>query len=303
MLGAEGPWPKLAGALLFLLLCLLQLDSVVARHQLYIVSGTKSRLDGIYRQRESFYMKMGNVSTFRRHPFLNRSTGMPQTWLLSLGTRAYFRASGSSPESPSTGWRNVGINGEDIGIEQKDISVIGVQLSTATAQEMFDGEGADAKDGIVCKIQSEDPVNNQWIKISNQGQDPRYCDKKSQCKTKIDEPEICKPHKLVVTGSSQGIDGIYERASHVGANVYQQPDKKYFIFKTEDRWKISEGPPNQAVVLFESEKSEMLPTKGWTWTGAKGEEQGKTLHKMQDLRVKVVDPEFKEKQIDTKAGC
>ena len=301
MPGGEGPW--LAGALL--LLCLL--DSALARPQIYIVNGTKSRLDGIYEHQEhgskSYYTKMGAISTFRRHQFLySRTSGTPQTWLLGLGNsgveeaRAFFRASGPGPEPPSSGWRSTSKDGQHIGVEQKDISVTGVRLIAATEQEMFDGEGADTEDGIVCKTPSEDPANDQWIKISNQGRDPRYCNKKRHCKTAIDEPEICQPHKLVVTGSQGGSDGTYERASHMGVNVYKQPDKNNFIFKTDGRWKISEGPPKQAVVLFESEKSDTLPTKGWTWTGAAGHKQGKTPSQMQDIRVKVVDPEFKEVQ-------
>ena len=305
MLGAEGPWPCLAGALL--LLCFLPLDSALARHQLYIVNGTKSPLDGIYKQQkqgtESGYKKMGGKTTFGSQQYLYKSNKSPQTWLLGFGNsdtedaRASFRASG--PEPPSDGWIST-TDGQDIGIKQKDISVTGVSLIAATEQEMFDGEGADTEDGIVCKTQSENPANAQWIKISHQ--DSRYCDKKSHCRTKIDEPEICHQHKLVVT-RSQGIDGIYERASHVGANVYQQPDKNNFIFKADGRWKISEGPPKQALVLFESEKSDMLPSKGWTWTGAAGYKHGKTSDRMQELRVKIVDPKFTENQTDAKAGC
>ena len=295
MLEVKGPWPCLARALL--ILCLV--ESALARPQLYIVSGTKSRMDGVYRQQEEHgskfhYTKMGSSGSIRATPMLFSSPKFPQTWLLGLGNSAHFKAPGSKP--PSTGWSSTTKDGQDTGAEQKDISVTSVRLNAATEQQMFDGEGADTDDGVVCKMESENLIDSdQWIKISNESPDQRYCDKKRHCKTGIDEPVICRQHRVVVTGSL-GEDGIYDRASHVGPNVYEQPGKNSFIFKRDGRWKISKGPPQRAVVLFESGKSDMLPSKGWTWTGADrgGGKQRKTLGQMQDLRVKVVDSEFEK---------
>ena len=152
---------------------------------------------------------------------------------------------------------------------------------------MFEGKGADTEDGVVCTSHKKGLVDEEWIKITNEGLDPRYCDKKKHCSTDIDEPHFCYNHRVVVSGSgTTDIDGTFERVSHFGQNVYKQKDKNNFIFRQDGAWKISTGAPGQAIVRFESQKSTILPSKGWTKT-INGENQENNLGNAEDLVVTV----------------
>ena len=85
----------------------------------------------------------------------------------------------------------------------------------------------------------------KWTFITENSEDPRYCDDHPDCERGEDEPPSCYDHAYVVTGSKD-MDGVYKHSSGVNSkrDVYQEGNR--FLWKNKaSRWVLSRGPSKE----------------------------------------------------------